>query len=81
MGYQCRFPVEVLKNILFFLALEVLDSVDQDKENGSTADDLRTRFLEDKRASAVKQAPMSALRAVQRTSSTVYEVATPFLYR
>jgi hypothetical protein len=70
-----------MKNILSFLASEVLDSVDQDKDNGSTADDSMTRFLEDRHASAVKQAPISALRAVQQTSSAIYGVATPFLYR
>ena len=70
-----------MENILYFLALEVLDSVDQDKENGSTADDSTTRYLEDQRASAVKRAPTAALRAIQQTSSAIYEVATPFLYR
>jgi hypothetical protein len=81
LGYQCRFPVEVLKNILFFLASEVLDSVDQDKEDGSSAEDSTTRYLENQRASAVKRAPTAALRAIQQTSSAIYEVATPFLYR
>jgi len=70
-----------MKNILSFLASEVLDSVDQDKENGSSADDSTTRYLENQRASATKRAPTAALRAIQQTSSAIYEVATPFLYR
>jgi hypothetical protein len=81
LGYQSRFPVEVLKNILSFLASEVLDSVYQDKEDGSSAEDSTTRYLENQRASAVKRAPTAALRAIQQTSSAIYEVVTPFLYR
>jgi hypothetical protein len=55
--------------------------VELDKENGSSADDPTTRFVENHRASAVKRAPTAALRAIQQTSSAIYEVATPFLYR
>jgi hypothetical protein len=87
LGYHCRFPVDVLKNVLSFLALEVLDDADRTSTYSISTDDFEfDDVLSDHSTLSadcprLNQSPVRALRAVQQTSSAIYQIATPYLYQ